>query len=101
MTDNQPYVTVINVKTGDDSGAVTISPAKVYEGETNHNFTITFTPKGPIYDSEMLVTIPAALINDDTDAAGFVQSHTRVEITRDGRTTSHTPSSADVATGIF
>ena len=77
--------TLLTLRSGDLSGVVTVSPDKVYEGETNHNITITFVPKGPIYDSEMLVGIPSPLINAAADAYCSMQQASVGPKSRKGR----------------
>ena len=54
---------------------VAITPLKVYPGETNHKFTITFTAPGPMYGAALAITVPdaigpAALNTANVDVSG-------------------------------
>ena len=47
-----------------------ITPVKVYPGEKNHQFTITFTAPGPMDGDELVVTVPGDLQPATTNAEG-------------------------------
>ena len=57
-SDPFPRVRVGNVRSGVDSGTVTITPAQVYGNEKGRDFRINFKAKGPMYDSAIRITIP-------------------------------------------
>ena len=64
----QPYVRVGEAAAG--TGTATITPATVYQAETGHDFRIFYTAPGPMYGSQIRITIPSSLIpaedEDDT-----------------------------------
>ena len=58
MSDPFPRVKVGNVRSGADSGTVTITPAQVYGNEKGRDFRITFKANGPMYDSAIQIDHP-------------------------------------------
>ena len=54
-----PSVMVGNIDPG--MGTVTITPEKVYEGQTKVDYTITFEATGPMYDSYIHIRVPQTL----------------------------------------
>ena len=66
----QPQVLVGNILADKDTGTVEIKPAAVYEGEEGRNFEITFTANGPMYASEIMITVPAGIADTDNPQTG-------------------------------
>ena len=74
-------LTALNADTANDTleRAVEIEPDTTYTGITKETFVITFTAPGPMYDSQIRVTIPEQLIPDGVpNDADYIDDNIRV-----------------------
>ena len=62
-----PEVLVGNTLADHDTVKVVITPPAAYEGETDVDFAITLTANGPMYDSDIQITVPDGLSDLTTD----------------------------------
>ena len=60
---SQPEVFVGNALPENDTVTVNINPLAAYENETDVRFEITIEAQGPMYDSEIQITVPEGLSN--------------------------------------
>lgn len=68
---SRPMAFVGNTLADHDAVKVEITPAAAYEGEENVDFEITLTTNGPMYDSEIQITVPVGLTDlQDEDRTG-------------------------------
>ena len=83
----QPMVNVGNI-IGDKTGAayagrdtlnrkVTITPGEVFQGETGHRFSISFTAPGPMYYHSLTIAIPSEVAPAATITAGDLRMSQR------------------------